>query len=130
MPVVPADVARHRCLVYSSVQGDDRWQFGGAAADESTLPEAVRVQGPLRSNNLSALLDAARAGMGLAILPWYVAHDAVAAGTVVPLLVDYPLPVQEMHAVFPSPKLVPSKVTSFIGFLQEQFTPQWWEVRR
>ena len=129
-PVVPADVARHRCLVYSSVQGDDRWQFGSAAADEIALPASVRVQGPLRSNNLSALLDATRAGMGLAILPWYVAHEAVAAGSIVPLLADHALPVQEMHAVFPSPKLVPSKVTSFIGFLQEQFTPQWWEVRR
>ena len=129
-PLLPADVARHRCLVYSSVQGDDRWQFGAAAADDSALPESVRVQGPLRSNNLSALLDAARAGMGLAILPWYVAHDAVAAGTLVPLLADHAPPVQEMHAVFPSPKLVPSKVTSFIGFLQEQFTPQWWQVRR
>ena len=129
-PSVPADVARHRCLVYSSVQGDDRWQFGAAADDEGAMPESVRVQGPLRSNNLSALLDAARAGMGLAILPWYVAHDAVAAGSIVPLLADHALPVQEMHAVFPSPKLVPSKVTSFIGFLQAQFTPQWWEGRR
>ena len=128
-PAVPADVARHRCLVYSSVQGDDRWQFGAAPADESALPESVRVQGPLRTNNLSALLDAARAGMGLAILPWYVAHDAVAAGTIVALLADHALPVQEMHAVFPSPKLVPSKVTSFIGFLQDQFTPQWWQLR-
>ena len=129
-PLFPADVARHRCLVYSSVQGDDRWQFGGVAADDSAMPESVRVQGPLRSNNLSALLDAARAGMGLAILPWYVAHDAVVAGTVVPLLADHALPVQEMHAVFPSPKLVPSKVTSFIGYLQGQFTPLWWRVRR
>jgi len=130
-PATPADVARHRCLVYSSVQGDDRWQFGGAVGraseGEKAMPESVRVQGPLRSNNLSALLDAAKGGMGLAILPWYVAHDAVAAGTVVPLLTEYALPVQEMHAVFPSPKLVPSKVSSFIGFLQERFTPEWWK---
>jgi DNA-binding transcriptional LysR family regulator len=131
-PALPADLAGHRCLVYSSVQGDDRWQFAAASgnASEKTLPESVRVQGPLRSNNLSALLDAARAGMGLAILPWYVAHDAVAAGSVVALLADHALPVQEMHAVYPSPKLIPSKVSSFIGFLQERFTPQWWQVPR
>ena len=145
-PAVPADLAGHRCLVYSSVQGDDRWQFagpgeraigdasgeasGGASASAKALPESVRVQGPLRSNNLSAVLDAARAGMGLAILPWYVAHDAVAAGSVLPLLTDHALPVQEMHAVFPSPKLIPSKVSSFIGFLQERFTPQWWQAPR
>jgi DNA-binding transcriptional LysR family regulator len=132
-PQAPADLARHRCLVYSSVQGDDRWQFGAAAGHDAgvdkALPESVRVQGPLRSNNLSALLDAVRAGMGLAILPWYVAHDTVAAGTVRPLLTDHALPVQEMHAVFPSPKLVPSKVSSFIGFLQERFTPLWWQAR-
>ncbi len=137
-PALPADLARHRCLVYSSVQGDDRWQFagpsgdasGGASASGKALPESVRVQGPLRSNNLSAVLDAARAGMGLAILPWYVAHDAVATGSVVALLADHALPVQEMHAVFPSPKLIPSKVSSFIGFLQERFTPQWWQAPR
>ena len=141
-PALPADLARHRCIVYSSVQGDDRWHFAGpngdasgdasagAPASEKALPESVRVQGPLRSNNLSAVLDAARAGMGLAIVPWYVAHDAVAVGSVVPLLTDHALPVQEMHAVFPSPKLIPSKVSSFIGFLQERFTPQWWQVPR
>ena len=128
-PALPAEVGRHRCLVYSSVQGDDRWQFGGAAGREDAVPESVRVRGPLRSNNLSALLDAARAGMGLAILPWYMAHAAVSAGTVVALLTEYALPVQEMHAVFPSPKLVPSKVSTFIGFLQEQFTPEWWKRR-
>jgi hypothetical protein len=30
--------------------------------------------------------------------------------------------------VFPSPKLVPSKVTSFISFLQERFTAEWWKT--
>jgi DNA-binding transcriptional LysR family regulator len=132
-PTEPADVADHPCLIYSSVQGDERWHFTGSAgnaeSEEAGRRASIPVHGPLRSNNLSALLDAARAGMGLAILPWYVAHDAVAAGTVTPLLTDYGLPVQEMHAVFPSPKLVPSKVSSFIGFLQERFTPQWWQAR-
>ena len=122
-PQAPADVARHPCLIYSSVQGDERWHFTGEGGRE----EAVPVHGPLRTNNLSVVLEAAREGMGLAILPWYVAHEAVTAGRIAPLLTDFALPVQEMHAVFPSPKLVPSKVTSFIGYLQERFTAHWWE---
>ena len=122
-PGAPADVAKHPCLIYSTVQGDERWHFSGAGRDES-----VPVHGPLRSNNLSTLLEAATSGMGLEILPWYVAHQSVRAGHVVPLLTGHALPVQEMHAVFPSPKLVPSKVTGFIGFLKEQFTAQWWET--
>ena len=122
-PRSPADVARHACLVYSSVQGDERWHFSTAAGHEQPVP----VRGPLRSNNLSVVLEATRAGLGLAILPWYVAFDAVAQGAVQPLLSDFALPVQEIHAVFPSPKLVPSKVSTFIAFLQESLGEEWWK---
>jgi len=122
-PKLPADVAQHPCLVYSSVQGDERWQFTGKAGREESVP----VHGPLRTNNLSVVLAAATNGMGLAILPWYVAHASVQAKRIVPLLSEFALPVQEVHAVFPSPKLVPSKVTTFISFLQERFTANWWQ---
>jgi DNA-binding transcriptional LysR family regulator len=123
-PTVPAEVAAHPCLVYSSVQGDERWVFSGGPGQQREV--SVPVRGPLRTNNLSVVLEATLDHMGLAILPWYVAHEAVRAGRVIALLPDYALPVQEMHAVFPSPKLVPSKVSSFIAFLQERFTPDWW----
>ena len=127
-PNLPADVAKHPCLVYSSVQGDERWQFtGGIGTRGGGREESVPVHGPLRTNNLSVVLEATQDGMGLAILPWYVAYEAVQANRVVPLLTEFALPVQEMHAVFPSPKLVPSKVTTFISFMQERFTGEWWQ---
>ena len=40
----------------------------------------------------------------------------------------YALPEQEIHAVFPSPKLVPTKVQAFVAFLQGQFGGRWWET--
>lgn len=121
-PRTPADLAQHRALVYSTVQGDDRWAFTGA--DGTT--QAVPVKGPLRSNNLSALLAAARNGMGLAILPWYVAHESVKNGSVKPLLERWTLPAQEIHAVYPSPRHVPTKVSGFVNWLQGQFDGDWW----
>jgi DNA-binding transcriptional LysR family regulator len=124
-PQAPADLARHAALVYSSVQGDDRWSF--TAPDGSV--QTVAVKGPLRSNNLSALLSAARLGLGLAALPWYVAHESVQAGAVQPLLTGWTLPEQEVHAVFPSPRLVPSKVTGFVAWLQGWFEGAWWTLR-
>jgi DNA-binding transcriptional LysR family regulator len=81
----------------------------------------------LRSNNLSTLLAAARAGMGVAMLPWYVARESVAEKVVQPILADHALPAQDLHAVFPSPKLVPSKVTTFIAFLQQALAGEWWK---
>lgn len=121
-PAAPEQLAGHDCLVYSSVQGDARWDFVAPGGGE----RSVLVRGPLRSNNLSAVLAACRAGMGLAVLPWYVAHASVADGSVVQLLADHALPSQEVHAVFPSPKLVPHKVSSFIGWLQQQLHGEWW----
>lgn len=122
-PNVPSDLARHSCLVYSSVQGDARWHFHGPTGEE----ESVLVRGPLKSNNLTTVMAACEAGMGLAILPWYVARHSVANGSIVPLLDDYALPSQVMHAVFPSPKLVPQKVISFVAWLQSRLAGDWWQ---
>ena len=122
MPLGAADLALHDCLVYSSVQGDDRWSLVSATGEKLSVP----VKGPLRSNNLSAILGAARAGMGLEVLPWYVARSSMADGTVQCVMSDHLLPEQEVHAVFPSPKLVPLKVTSFSTFLQQSLAGDWW----
>jgi DNA-binding transcriptional LysR family regulator len=122
-PKTPKDLARHACLIYSSVQGDERWQFTDAKGHALSVP----VQGPLRSNNLSAVLSAARAGHGVAVLPWYVARESLADGSIVQVLAHQQLPAQELHAVFPSPKLVPSKVATFIDFLQAAIGPEWWK---
>ncbi len=122
VPACLADLQQHDALVYSTVQGDARWLF--TSADGQQHPTAVR--GPLRSNNLSALLAAARGGLGLAALPWYVAFASVKAGAVQPVLGDWSLPSQEIHAVFPSPRQVPAKVSGFIEWLQGQFGDGWW----
>jgi DNA-binding transcriptional LysR family regulator len=121
-PQTPAELGAHDALIYSSVQGDERWHFSGPDGKSLQVP----VKGPLRSNNLSALLAAARAGFGLAALPWYVAHTSVRDGLVLPVLGGWTLPAQEMHAVFSSPRLVPTKVSGFVDFLQEHFDGDWW----
>lgn len=121
-PADPAGLVAHDALIYSTVQGDARWHFTGAEGHA----RPVSVSGPLRSNNLSALLAAARGGMGVAALPKYVAHESVRSGALVPVLNDWMLPSQEIHAVYPSPQLVPAKVSGFVGWLQGQFGESWW----
>ena len=124
MPKRPAELSSHNALIYSSVQGDDVWRLFTPKGEPVTVP----VTGRLRSNNLSAVLAAARGDLGIAALPRYVAEDSLASGHIVELLKDYALPEQEIHAVFPSPKLVPGKVQAFIAFLQGRFGERWWET--
>jgi len=121
-PAAPKDLKDHDALIYSTVQGDARWQFSGAGGKSASVP----VRGLLRSNNLSTLLVAAREGMGIAALPRYVAEESLRKGSLVPLLDEWQLPQQEIHAVYPSPRMVPAKVTQFIDWLQGQFGPEWW----
>ncbi|MFM2036890.1 MAG: hypothetical protein RL459_2155 [Pseudomonadota bacterium] len=121
-PAQPGDLAGHDALIYSTVQGDARWHFTGADG----LLQSVPVRGRLRSNNLSALLAGARDGMGVAALPWYVAHASVQSEKVHTLLTEWSLPSQEIHAVYPSPRLVTTKVSGFVSWLQGQLGERWW----
>jgi len=121
-PARPQDLATLDCLIYSTVQGDARWHFTGPGGQ----PESVAVKGPLRSNSLSLLLEAVVDGLGVAALPRYVAQAALAQGAVVPLLDAWSLPAQEIHAVTPSPRMVPLKVSGLVGWLQARFEGEWW----
>ncbi len=122
-PLIPEDVGRLNALVYSSVQGNDVWRMQSPTGKTIIVP----VTGNWRSNNLSAILAATQAGMGIAALPWYVAANAIASGQLVEVLHEYKLPEQAIHAVFPSPKLIPSKVQVFVSFLKGRFAGRWWE---
>jgi DNA-binding transcriptional LysR family regulator len=124
VPEHPAELAARDCLIYSSVQGDDVWHIRSPDGERHSVP----VRGRLRSNNLSTILAAASGGLGIAILPHYVAARALQSGIVTQIMPDCGLQEQEIHAVFPSPKLVPSKVLAFIGFLQGRFKGEWWRT--
>jgi DNA-binding transcriptional LysR family regulator len=124
-PRSPEDLASHDALICSSVQNDSRWCFKGVHGQVST----PLLKGPLRSNNKSALMTAACAGLGIAALPSYVVHESIENGYLVPILGDWALPTQEIHAVYPSPRMVPAKVNGFIEWLQEQLHEAWWTMR-
>jgi DNA-binding transcriptional LysR family regulator len=104
------------------VQGDDVWHLRAPSGERHSVPVKAR----LRSNNLSTILAAASAHLGIAILPQYVASSSLRAGRVVEIMADYALQEQEIHAVYPSPKLVPPKVVSFIDFIRGRFKGDWW----
>lgn len=116
------DLSAHVALIYSSVVGDEFWRMHTPKGDAVTVP----VSGRFRSNNLSAVLAATRDGLGIALMPRYVASESLATGKLREVLGDHALPEQEIHAVFPSPKLVPGKVSGFVAFLQGRFAEGWW----
>ena len=63
------------------------------------------------------------------MLPWYIVRESIAEGALQRVLEDHALPAHDIHAVYPSPKLVSKKVTHFIEFLQQSLTGDWWELK-
>ena len=113
VPARPDALRAHNVLIYSTAQGDAIWHFTGPKENS----QAIAVKGRLRSNNLSVLPGAAREGLGAAVLPHYVASDGLRSGEILSILEEWQLPGQEVHALYPSPRMVPAKVQTLIAWL-------------
>lgn len=86
-PRHPRELARHSGLIQVTPRGAViRWELGSSTSAEALTPD---VRGPFRTSAPLALRDAARNGLGIALLPdWLVAPD-LEAGTLVRLLPEW-----------------------------------------
>jgi DNA-binding transcriptional LysR family regulator len=86
VPQSPPDLAAHECLAYWRERSDEQWAFRprgpatDAATDKDTDTIEVRVRGRYHANNVEAVADAAVAGLGIAMIPGYMAQPALADG--------------------------------------------------
>lgn len=79
--------------------------------------QSVRTQSRLRTNNGEALLLAAIKGMGLVGLPRFISADAVAAGQLVTVLDDFPMPAAALSALFPPSRRLTGRVRIVVEHL-------------
>jgi len=120
VPRTPADLAGHRCLNARLGGGIYRWEF----AQKGRAFE-MEVAGPLLSNDGDLLLDAARAGAGVAVaFEALVRHD-IAAGRLQPLLGAWWPRFGAFYLYYTSRRQMPRKLRVFIDFMQAR-----WPVSR
>ena len=118
-PNTPQDLQDHPALLYSYVDDRQTWQF--------TNSDPVDVRSNFRCNNGDALREAAVSGCGVAYLPTFIIHGAVAAGKLDVCLTEYAREPSALYAVYPSTRNLSAKVRVFIDFLVETFgeEPYW-----
>lgn len=99
------DLVRHELLVVpASGPASDVTRLRGRSGRRLALVPRIRV------NDLLVLAALAEAGAGVALLPDYVADDALARGSLVRVLPRIGLPRLAMHAVYPSRRHLPRRV--------------------
>lgn len=99
-----------------------------AAAAMAELPalrlsdgRRLRLRSRFQVNDLFAVRELAEAGAGIAALPDYVADDAIAAGRLVHVLPEIIVAELPVHAVWPSRRHLPRRVSVVIEALTAAF---------
>lgn len=117
-PAAPQELPSHRCIYLGYARFKEDWTLR-----RGTETVSVRVPSRLTINNSAALLAAAEAGGGVALVPDFAARAALAQGRVQPVLPDWTVgePYSgTVHAVYmPGPHLA-LKVRAFIDYLVAQ----------
>lgn len=96
-PKKPQDLAHHRCINLRLPGGLYAWEF-----EKAGRAIKVRVDGPLTVNGIDEMLAAARAGLGLGMIPEDEAAPLVRAGELKVVLDDWSQPFSGFHLYFPS----------------------------
>ncbi|HWL82413.1 MAG TPA: LysR family transcriptional regulator [Roseomonas sp.] len=110
-------LAAHSCLGYANAAAGHLWRFA-PAGDTAGEPRSLVLRGRMTANSGEALLDAARAGIGLVVLPTFLVADAVRAGDLLPLRIPGWEPVPDtIQLVYPPTPAMPLKVRALIEHL-------------
>ncbi|WP_107989014.1 LysR family transcriptional regulator [Breoghania corrubedonensis] len=120
-PMAIADLARHTCLAAAN---QDPWRLDGPQG-----PVTVRAQGRLHTNSSEVVLQAVRAGVGVALRStWDVGEDLRSGRLKVVLPAFRASRHVAIYAVYPSRRFLPAKVRVFIDYLAGLYGPEpYWD---
>ncbi len=122
-PASLAELDGHRGLFYTN-RGAADWRFAGA--DGATI---LRAEMGLRVNNGDMLLDAAIAGLGIALLPTFIAGDAIRDGRLMVLDVGAEAELEFVYVAHPEGRRTSAKLRAFIDCLRTAFgDPPYWDA--
>ncbi|OIQ46293.1 MAG: transcriptional regulator [Roseobacter sp. MedPE-SW] len=113
-PQQPEDLRNHSCLSFKVDTDQATWSF---KSGEEVSP--VSVTGPIQASSLVLLKEAAKSGIGIAMLPIWMVRAELNSRALVPVLPGFPLepPATPISAVYPSGRNLALKVRVFVDFL-------------
>jgi DNA-binding transcriptional LysR family regulator len=117
-----AELAAHDGIFYAN-RGVADWRF-----EDASGPAAGRARARLRVNNGDMMRDAAIAGLGIALLPMFVATTAIAKGELAVLDVGARAEEEFVFMAHPEGRRPSAKLRALADHLRAAFgTPPYWE---
>ncbi len=121
-PADAADLEGHRGIFYTN-RGVADWRFPAAGGTV-----IVRAEAALRVNHGDMMRDAAVAGLGVALLPMFIAHQAIAEGRLVPLDIGLSAEPEFIFLAHPEGRRPSAKLRALGDHLRRAFgDPPYWD---
>jgi len=130
----PALVKKHRPVKQPADLKSWPWislsaaQFGGSEKVTLTAPkreaQTLRIAPVFVSEGVTSLREAARAGVGVSVLPDWLAREDLVAGKLVRLLPQWNAPPFPVHVIYPSQRMLPARVRAFVDFAVSSMTAE------
>jgi DNA-binding transcriptional LysR family regulator len=117
-PQQPRDLIKHTCLRLVSSSFTSGWRLE-CGDDHFTL----EPKGPLIGSSPEVLLDSARQGLGIIMLPAYSVVDDLRRGALVHVLPGWRSPEIGIFALLPSRRFVDAKTRGWIDLLRDKLPP-------
>ena len=115
VPATPADLSSHECIVSPGANGAPvLWTLDGPDGRDQ-----FAVRGRFQVNTARAQLNAALAGLGIALVPVFMAEPCVRDGRLQAVLPRYAYRDVRIYFVYLTHRHIPRAVSAFAGFAQE-----------
>ncbi len=125
-PTTLEDLAGHDGLIYSN-RVLDPWRFRVNGKWRHAAPAGRRFS----AGNGEVLRDAAAAGLGLVVLPTFIAGAYLARGDLRAVLAGYELVETRVYALWSPQRQLPAKARAFVEFAAARFGPEpCWDTPR
>ncbi|MDX7856990.1 LysR family transcriptional regulator [Aeromonas caviae] len=119
IPATPYELGGRSCLLQGHNPDWEQWHFRQGEEEAHIL-----VQGRVRANHYSTLLQLARAGMGFAKCPLMLVEASLARGELVAVLTEWQTGLRPIHVLHAQQRRVPRKIRLF-----KQVLAQWFAER-
>ncbi|MDU7778071.1 LysR family transcriptional regulator [Aeromonas caviae] len=119
IPATPYELGGRSCLLQGHNPDWEQWHFRQGEEEAHIL-----VQGRVRANHYSTLLQLARAGMGFAKCPLMLVEASLARGELVAVLTEWQTGLHRIHVLHAQQRRVPRKIRLF-----KQVLAQWFAER-
>jgi DNA-binding transcriptional LysR family regulator len=114
-PRAPRDLSTHSCLVHANPVTGSGWTFRRGSGRETIV-----VSGNFSANSAEVIREACMQGLGIAVMPQWLFHDELAAGSVRRVLRSYEPEGLPVFLTYPSRRFVPLKLKVVTDYLAQE----------